>query len=100
MPPTEISPSPPLILFGGSYGDEVLLSCDVDGSPPLHYSWERDGVGVASQYLMLENGSLVISNVSASDEGSYICRVNNSVGELEITVELVDAGSMHAHVHC
>ena len=100
VPPTVISPSPPLVLFGGSYGDDVLLSCDVDGSLPLHYSWERDGVGVASQYLVLDNGSLVISNVSASDEGSYICRVNNSVGELEITVELVNAGSMHAHVHC
>ena len=87
--PTVISPSPPLVLFGGSYGDDVLLSCDVDG------------VGVvASQHLVLDNGSLVFSNVSASDEGSYICRVNNSVGELEITVELVNAGNIHAHVHC
>ena len=54
----------------------VTLSVTATGTDPLTYQWQFDGANIANA----TNGTLVLSNVAASNSGNYRVVVSNSVG--------------------
>ncbi|XP_022659956.1 roundabout homolog 1-like isoform X1 [Varroa destructor] len=71
-------------------GGTVVLECaPPPGLPPPTIEWLKEGVVVnvgsgPSSRLRLEGlGNLVISDVRASDQGGYVCKADNAVGNRE-----------------
>ena len=70
-------------------GDDVTLNCSATGSTPLTYQWTREG----SNTILNSNtstGILFLTDIMASEIGTYVCNVSNIVGNglSNITIEL------------
>ncbi|CAF1002480.1 unnamed protein product [Adineta ricciae] len=62
-------------------GQSVLLPCETFGAPmPKVYWSKRDQVITGGRYSILEDGSLMIREASASDSGVYVCNATNKFG--------------------
>ena len=59
-----------------STGDEVTLTCSALGGPNNTFSWRREGTP-----LNVTTPTLVVSNISVSEGGDYMCIVSNTAGE-------------------
>jgi hypothetical protein len=76
-----IPPQPPMLLENpmprtAAAGDWVILSLSVSGSPPLRFTWSKDGASLSNA----ETSSLLLSNVTPNVSGNYMVTVNNDVG--------------------
>ncbi|BET03166.1 roundabout [Nesidiocoris tenuis] len=64
-------------------GEEAILECHPpDGNPPPSLFWRKDGeiIDFNERLKTMDQGSLKIVSVRASDEGKYQCVVQNIVG--------------------
>ena len=62
---------------------DTSFDCQASGLPPPQYNWFINGTNVSeidNRYTVLSNGTLVISAVSSSDDGTYRCLASNIVG--------------------
>ncbi len=57
-------------------GWQHVFSVDVSGLGQVHYQWEHNGQPVGS-----DSPLLALDNLSAGDEGAYVCRVTDIRGE-------------------
>lgn len=57
-------------------GRSLVFLVWADGTPPLTYQWSKNGTPIVGA----TSATLTISNVSASDAGSYTCTAANSAG--------------------
>ena len=57
-------------------GTTVTFTTMVTGASPLAYQWRRDGLSLAGA----TNSTLVLTNVTTSDSGSYSLLVTNPIG--------------------
>lgn len=73
IPPSIVSPPADRTVFGL---ENATLAVVADGSPVLEYQWFKDGDALD----FATNATLVLSNVTSSDAGSYTVRVSNSRG--------------------
>ena len=65
-------------------GDNVNLSCNVDGNPVPTISWTRDESPViTSERISISDDKkqLTITNVKRTNSGEYRCVANNSLGD-------------------
>ncbi|XP_029315042.1 immunoglobulin superfamily member 10-like [Cottoperca gobio] len=75
-------------------GQNVLLPCPSQGSPPPRLAWFLPGNGVlpapyyGSRLTVYRNGSLELRGVRPSDGGTLICVVRSERGQTRIQVEL------------
>lgn len=72
LPAFTSQPSSQSISLGGS----ATFSVAVTGTPPLTYQWQFNGAALAGE----TNSSLVLINLSAKAQGSYLVRVSNLAG--------------------
>jgi len=75
-------PLPPEVFFGGAEltvaaGRPLVLAATATGSPPLHYSWLKNGSPVSP----VDSYSLVIPSTTPGDAGAYSVRVRNHIAE-------------------
>ncbi|XP_015243548.1 PREDICTED: contactin-4-like isoform X2 [Cyprinodon variegatus] len=72
-------------------GGEVVLECRPNASPRAMISWWRRGklLRNSKRQIILEDGTLRITNISKSDEGSYTCVARNHFGASSSTGALV-----------
>ena len=63
-------------------GQQLLLNCQPTGNPTPSITWNKDNVEIRSggRVTIGNNGTLVISNVLSSDEGSYSCQGRSNIG--------------------
>ncbi|KAK6167247.1 hypothetical protein SNE40_021325 [Patella caerulea] len=64
-------------------GDRIELPCDVEGNPKPWIDWSRDGRRIdtrEARFSILDNGSLVISDIQEDDTGRYVCSASNVAG--------------------
>ena len=60
-------------------GQDLYLWADVDGSPPFVFQWRKEGTNLPGANW----SSLLLTNISLADAGSYTLVVSNSLGGIE-----------------
>src|SRR6185369_9784325 len=60
-------------------GTNVNLSVTALGTPPLRYQWRKDG----SDQPAATNATLILSNVTRADAGTYLVVVTNAAASLQ-----------------
>lgn len=82
----------------------TYLTCLTSGTPPARIDWSKKVGGGFVQVSMdkprfrkMLNGTLVISNVSDADDGTYLCTAYNGVSDSRISrqVRLIVHGMKH-----
>jgi hypothetical protein len=63
----------------------VKFEVAANGTPPLHYQWEKDGVAIPGA----ESSSLNVEKVTPMDEGAYRVVVMNSVSSVTSQVAVL-----------
>ncbi|NXE54135.1 ATL1 protein, partial [Casuarius casuarius] len=66
----------------------VTISCQVAGVPEAEVTWFKNKVKLYSAHH-LHDGSLLIANVSLSDQGLYSCKAANLRGEVTESTQLL-----------
>lgn len=66
-------------------GSDVILQCEIAGTPPFEVAWFKDRKQVRSSKKFKVttknfNASVHILNLEAADTGEYQCKVTNEVG--------------------
>ncbi|KAG2463459.1 matrix-remodeling-associated protein 5 [Polypterus senegalus] len=103
----EIQMNPPKIEQQGrtqkkvSYGERLQVDCVASGLPDPEVTWslpdgtminnalQSDDNGVRSRrYIIFENGTLFMKQMSLKDEGDYTCYAENKLGKDEMTVNV------------
>ncbi|XP_032979856.1 ADAMTS-like protein 1 isoform X2 [Rhinolophus ferrumequinum] len=69
-------------------GVNVTINCQVAGVPEAEVTWFRNKSKLGSSHHLHE-GSLLLTNVSFSDQGLYSCRAANVRGELTENTQLL-----------
>ncbi|XP_061904069.1 roundabout homolog 1-like isoform X1 [Entelurus aequoreus] len=78
-------PSSVVVLADGS----VEFHCAVQGDPVPTVRWRKEDSDLPmGRYEILEDHTLIVRQVTSSDEGSYTCVVENMVGKSEATATL------------
>ena len=57
-------------------GQNVTFEVGAQGSPPLAYEWQKNGVALSTAV----NATLTLSNVQTADVGEYRALVSNRMG--------------------
>ncbi|XP_036005814.1 immunoglobulin superfamily member 10 [Fundulus heteroclitus] len=85
------------------YGKDLKVDCKASGSPKPEISWSLPdgtmvnsalqadaghGGGRTSRYALLENGTLILNQVSTSEEGDYTCYAENLFGKDDMHVHI------------
>uniref|UniRef100_A0A146LW09 Tyrosine-protein kinase-like otk n=3 Tax=Lygus hesperus TaxID=30085 RepID=A0A146LW09_LYGHE len=86
-------PSNPTEVFEG---EPLMLDCMAEGDPKPAIHWDKNSNMEGfdkTRFKQLENGSLLIEVVQASDEGKYGCTAGNSGGLKRYEVSLIVRGS-------
>ncbi|ELK29322.1 ADAMTS-like protein 1 [Myotis davidii] len=69
-------------------GVNVTINCQVAGVPEAEVTWFRNKSKLGSSHHLHE-GSLLLTDVSSSDQGLYSCRAANVHGELTENTQLL-----------
>jgi len=80
-------------------GANVTLSCNVDGNPVPIISWTRDGSPVNTSgriSISDDKKQLTITNVKRTDNGTYRCVANNSLGNVTSNAATVNVQCKHS----
>ncbi|KAL8624627.1 hypothetical protein ACOMHN_045162 [Nucella lapillus] len=75
----------------GAVGGNVSIPCRPEGAPHPSITWTRgDGATIASsgRAQITRSGSLVLSGLSRSDEGTYTCVAENTLGSAQTSAHL------------
>ncbi|PLX01871.1 MAG: hypothetical protein C0595_13070 [Marinilabiliales bacterium] len=67
-------------------GSSHTLTIEATGSPTLVYQWQKDNVDITDA----NSNTLILNNLTSSDEGNYKCLVSNSCEIVESNSVLVD----------
>ncbi|XP_071176932.1 peroxidasin-like isoform X1 [Mytilus edulis] len=70
-------------------GADIILHCTSDGEPTPQFRWIKDGTFIQNSHkFSLQGNRMIIRNVLQSDQGSYECYAENTVGFARNTVAL------------
>ena len=69
-----------------SIASPVNLTCSAEGYPPPTYQWYKDGVAVPGA----TQSFLYIPELLPDDRGAYVCKANNTVGQMTSDYARVD----------
>ena len=73
-------------------GSKIVLPCKVISEPPSKISWKKyeDAVQLDDERIFQTfQGTLVIMDISLSDEGVYICKGENELGSISKEVHVL-----------
>ncbi|KAM6961119.1 immunoglobulin superfamily member 10 [Aplochiton taeniatus] len=85
------------------YGNDLKVDCKASGAPEPEISWglpdgtlvnsalQSDSSGVrgrSRRYVLFDNGTLYLNQVSMSEEGDYTCYAENQLGKDEMHVHI------------
>ncbi|RXN18375.1 hemicentin-2 isoform X1 [Labeo rohita] len=80
-----------MVKMAAEVGSEVILPCEVHGSPTPLVTWSRNGQPippVTAWFTILPSGSLKISDVRLIDSKLYTCSAANPAGNVSLTYNL------------
>lgn len=68
-----------------NFGEAVMFTCVVTGDPTPDIIWLRDSNEIpidGTRYEVMDNGTLMLHDISESDTGYFECMAKNQVGEV------------------
>ncbi|XP_030621020.1 hemicentin-1 [Chanos chanos] len=80
-----------MVKMAAEVGSEVILPCEVQGSPTPLVTWNRNGQPippVTAWFTVMPSGSLKISDVRLIDSKLYTCSAANPAGNVSLTYNL------------
>ncbi|XP_067897368.1 coxsackievirus and adenovirus receptor homolog isoform X2 [Heterodontus francisci] len=88
-----VRPSPPTCYVDGSQeiGKDVTLKCSSEGTPPISYTWTKQGSAKLLPPTATSDitaGTLKVKNATAAYSGDYTCVASNRVDSSECVVRL------------
>lgn len=73
---------------------KILLDCKVNGTPWPKIDWLKNGVPVLpASGIFFENNTLIIERAKKEDEGLYLCKATNELGEVSTAAFITVEGS-------
>jgi len=84
QPPQAPTATVPLTTLVVTNGSSVLLEPPISGSPPLHYSWSKDGV-IITNY---SSTSMFLTGVTTAIGGDYTIVATNDLGTVTTIIRL------------
>ena len=103
LPPIAASTQsgPPYFTFtpsdlSATIGSTLFLSCQAHGSPTPQITWMFNGhplllFGSGDNVVVHDNGTLVITELTRSDLGSYTCTALNALGQAQVMATVTEA---------
>ncbi|XP_060690546.1 immunoglobulin superfamily member 10 [Hemiscyllium ocellatum] len=85
----------PLGLIRSMSGDALYLHCSANGRPTPNIVWTVPSGYILNRpqinprYILFENGTLVVREVSVRDRGNYICKAYNNAGDDSIITSVI-----------
>ena len=76
----------------GRRGEDVRLTCEIEGHPALTFLWFKDNESIDYQWTRFKPNSkkvMKIRDAVLEDSGRYICRGVNGFGKEEMAVDLL-----------
>lgn len=86
----KMEPNAPKIAFKSQslvkvkLGESAKLSCQATGEPAPRIMWispRKDVISLSDKFKIMNDGLLVVKEVTLADEGKYVCVARNSVGD-------------------
>ena len=91
MPAFIVKPQPVTV----RENDTASILCMTGGMPRPDVIWSREGGQLQNERsFTLIDGSLMIMDAVPSDQGTYVCKALNFVGEVEAKANLTVLGKM------
>ena len=89
----------PLFIPKTKVGAQLLVGCTVvTGSKPISFVWRKNSEVLSGSDIRVDaelgSSSLVLSNISINDRGSYSCTAKNSFGEDTKSADLQISGKI------
>ena len=81
-PEGSVAVSPEMVI--ADVGGTVTFTCSAQGGPDNTYQWQKDG----SDLMNETDTTLIVSNITAMNGGSYTCVVSNAAGNDSATAVL------------
>ncbi|XP_078097671.1 ADAMTS-like protein 3 [Mustelus asterias] len=69
-------------------GATITISCPVEGVPEPKVTWQKKGGSLGGNSIVLQNGSLVLTNVTLANHGIYNCLATNVIGQATASTSL------------
>ncbi|XP_033251435.1 protein sax-3-like isoform X3 [Drosophila miranda] len=71
-------------------GQTATFHCSVGGDPPPKVLWKKEegNIPVSRARILHDEKSLELSNITPSDEGTYVCEAHNNVGQISARASL------------
>ncbi|XP_071462219.1 vascular endothelial growth factor receptor kdr-like isoform X4 [Marmota flaviventris] len=77
-----------------NHSGKILLDCKVGGIPCPQIHWLKNGIPVLpASGIFFENNTLIIERAKKEDEGLYLCKATNELGEVHTTALITVEGS-------
>ncbi|XP_036295771.1 vascular endothelial growth factor receptor kdr-like [Pipistrellus kuhlii] len=74
--------------------EKILLDCKVSGTPQPNIHWLKNGVPIIpASGIFFENNNLIIERAKKEDEGFYLCKATNELGEVSTAAVITVEGS-------
>ncbi|EDW74310.1 uncharacterized protein Dwil_GK21847 [Drosophila willistoni] len=72
------------------YGETATFHCAVGGDPPPKVLWKKEdgNIPVPRARILHDAKSFELSNITPSDEGTYVCEAHNNVGQISARATL------------
>ncbi|XP_033746181.1 hemicentin-2-like [Pecten maximus] len=84
-PPRILPQSQRSFYYSAASNSSILLTCRADGSTPIRFVWEKNGLLVKLKEFGTGGGIFDVNheifNPTPNDEGEYICYVSNDFGD-------------------
>lgn len=82
-------------------GDNAQIGCIAQANPSPSFFWlKEDPITSSIKFFKSHRSILTLNNVQSLDSGTYLCLVNNTLGEDQKRIKITIIGELFKFDHC